>query len=167
MLPVAWPAGTAAFNPHIGVRRTLDSVNVVDVRTGQVVENRRIQISGGMKGSIQAAGTRSGPEFERIDLEGAYILPGLFDMRMRGLPMHLRWKAELEQGLWLGSNLYTSTPEVVIACRPPLPVAGTRQVSRDREDPVHQDDASKIIIIVDISLNLKCAKVTVSRYSIV
>ena len=105
MLPVAWSAGTAAFNPHIGVRTTLDSVNVVDVRTGQVVENRRIQISGGMKGSIQAAGTRSGPEFERIDLEGAYILPGLFDMRMRGLPMHLRWKAELEQGLWLGSNL--------------------------------------------------------------
>ena len=110
----------------------LDNVNVVDVRTGQVFEHRQIQISGGLIESIQSAGTSSGPEFERIDLEGAYIVPGLFDMHvhihdrkylalnlaygitsvrnMRGLPMHLRWKAELEQGLWLGSKLYTSSP---------------------------------------------------------
>lgn len=110
----------------------LDNVNIVDVKTGQVFENRQILISDGLIESIQSAGTRSGPEYERIDLEGAYIVPGLFDMHvhihdrkylalnlaygvtsvrnMRGLPMHLRWKNELEQGQWLGSNLYTSSP---------------------------------------------------------
>ncbi|MCP5190257.1 MAG: amidohydrolase family protein [Pseudomonadales bacterium] len=110
----------------------LDNVNVVDVKTGQVLENRQILIADGLIESIEIAGTRSGPEFERIDLEGAYVVPGLFDMHvhihdrkylavnlaygvtsvrnMRGLPMHLRWKTELEQGRWLGSNLYTSSP---------------------------------------------------------
>ena len=110
----------------------LDNVNIVDVKTGEVLENRQILIADGLIASIQSAGTRSGPEFERIDLEGAYIVPGLCDMHvhihdrkylalnlaygvtsvrnMRGLPMHLRWKTELEQGRWLGSNLYTSSP---------------------------------------------------------
>lgn len=110
----------------------VDNVNVVDVETGQILEGRQIRISSGVIESIQTAGTSSGPELERIDLDGAYLVPGLFDMHvhvhdrkylglylangvtsvrnMRGLPMHLRWKAELKEGRWLGSNLYTSSP---------------------------------------------------------
>jgi hypothetical protein len=110
----------------------LDNVNVVDVKTGQVLENRQLRISGAAIESLQPAGTRWDPDVERIDLNGAYIVPGLFDMHvhihdrkylalnlaygvtsvrnMRGLPMHLRWRTELAEGQWLGSNLYTSSP---------------------------------------------------------
>lgn len=67
-----------------------------------------------------------------IDAQGAYLIPGLFDMHVhvhdrkylglylahgvtsvrntRGLPMHLRWKKELDQGQWLESNLFMSSP---------------------------------------------------------
>jgi len=110
----------------------LDNVNVVDVKTGRILENSQLRIADGVISSIEPAGTLAGQEFKRIDLEGAYITPGLFDMHvhihdrkylalnlskgvtsvrnMRGLPMHLRWKQELKDDRWLGSNLYTSSP---------------------------------------------------------
>jgi cytosine/adenosine deaminase-related metal-dependent hydrolase len=38
---------------------------------------------------------------------GLYLASGVTTVRnLRGLPMHLRWKKELAQGQWLGSNLY-------------------------------------------------------------
>ena len=95
----------------------IDNVNLVDVRTGQIIRDRQLQISDGVIHSIDPAGSISDPSFKRMDLGGAYVTPGLFDMHvhihdrkylgmylaygvtsvrnMRGLPMHLRWRKEL------------------------------------------------------------------------
>lgn len=110
----------------------IDNVNVVDVVTGNVVPSRQISISGGVIVAINPAGTLPDGGATRIDAQGAFVTPGLFDMHvhihdrkylaanlaygvtsvrsMRGLPMHLRWKNELANGEWLGSTLYTSSP---------------------------------------------------------
>ena len=110
----------------------IDQVNVVDVRTGRIVRDQRITI---VDGVIEDIGSTTVPLEEGanvVDGAGAFVLPGLFDMHlhlhdrkylgmylaygvtsvrnMRGLPMHLRWREELKQGEWLGSNLYTSSP---------------------------------------------------------
>ncbi|HSR87993.1 MAG TPA: amidohydrolase family protein [Pontiella sp.] len=110
----------------------LDDVHLVDVRSGRIDKDRQIHIRDGLIVSIGAAGEAVEETVLRIDAGGAYLTPGLFDMHvhihdrkylvmnlaygvtsvrnLRGLPMHLRWKRELEEGNWLGSNLFTSSP---------------------------------------------------------
>ena len=110
----------------------IDEVHLVDVRSGRIVENQQVHIRDGLIVSIAAAGEPVEEAARRIDAGGAYLTPGLFDMHvhvhdrkylvmnlaygvtsvrnMRGLPMHLRWKRELAEGRWLGSNLFTSSP---------------------------------------------------------
>lgn len=87
------------------------------------------------RGKITAAGSQlqgSDGGYHRVDLQGAYVVPGLIDMHvhindprdlllnlsygvttvrnMRGAPKHLRWKQAIASGDWLGANLYTSSP---------------------------------------------------------
>ena len=112
----------------------LDNASIVDVINGRILGNQQILIRDGKIEAIRQAGNRTAlkPEFSLIDLEGAFVSPGLFDMHvhihdrkylglylaygvttvrnLRGLPMHLRWKQELASGEWLGSNLITSSP---------------------------------------------------------
>lgn len=110
----------------------LTNANYVDVHTGQVKTGQTLHIADGRILSISPQ-TQSVDNSVRIkDVSGAYIVPGLFDMHvhlhdrkylglylahgvttvrnMRGLPMHLRWKKELQTGKWLGSNLFSSSP---------------------------------------------------------
>ena len=110
----------------------LDNVNYIDVLTGKTIRNQRIYLSKGRIVSIGEKTSSQSRDARVIDLHGEYVVPGLFDMHvhlhdrkylalylaygvtsvrnMRGLPMHLRWKSELNRGDWLGSNLYTSSP---------------------------------------------------------
>jgi hypothetical protein len=112
----------------------LDNASIVDVINGRIIRSQKILIRDGKIETIQPAENRAAldPEFTRIDLKGAFVSPGLFDMHvhihdrkylglylaygvttvrnLRGLPMHLRWKQEISSGEWLGSNLITSSP---------------------------------------------------------
>ncbi len=94
----------------------LDKVNYVDVNTGQMIRNPKIHISNGKILYIEPRTSNTHVQAKVIDLDGAYVVPGLFDMHvhdrkylglylaygvtsvrnMRGLPMHLRWKDELK-----------------------------------------------------------------------
>lgn len=110
----------------------LRGFNVVDVLNGRIVPNQDVFIR---NGRIERIGDKilSAPSDAKIvEGSGAYISPGLFDMHvhlhdrkylarnlsfgvtsvrnLRGLPMHIRWRNELERGEWLGSNLWTSSP---------------------------------------------------------
>jgi hypothetical protein len=111
---------------------TVDNVHLVDVRTGEIQRDRQLRIVDGRITEINATGSVHAEGTDAIDAGGAFVTPGLFDMHvhihdrkyfglylahgvttvrnMRGLPMHLRWKRELQNREWLGSNLYTSSP---------------------------------------------------------
>ena len=113
-------------------RWSIDRVHLVDVRTGTVLRDRQLLIDSGRIADIRTAGAPVSAGDKFIDGNGSWIVPGLFDLHvhlhdrkylglnlafgvttvrnLRGLPMHLRWKRELEAGEWLGSNLYTSSP---------------------------------------------------------
>lgn len=110
----------------------LDNINYVDVHTGQVVRDQQLLIKNGLIEAILPAGAEAGEGYASLDGRGGYVSPGLFDMHvhvhdrkylamnlalgvtsvrcLRGLPMHLRWKRELAEQQWLGSNLYASSP---------------------------------------------------------
>lgn len=110
----------------------IDNVNLVTMSGDAVLMNRQLLIRDGRIERIGAAGDPAGSDYRRIDANGAYLMPGLFDMHvhpmdrknlvlslaygvtsvrnMGGYPMHLRWKRELAAGEWLGSTLFTATP---------------------------------------------------------
>lgn len=110
----------------------LDNVHVVDVTSGEVIRDRQVLLRDGQVESITAAGVAADSAYRRIDAGGAFLSPGLIDMHihamdrkylvvslahgvtsvrnMGGYPMHLRWRAELARGDWLGSNLYSASP---------------------------------------------------------
>ncbi len=110
----------------------VDDVHLVTMIGNEVLENRQLLIRNGRIEDIRPAGTAVDNTYRRIDARGAYLMPGLFDMHvhamdrknlvlilaygvtsvrnMGGYPMHLRWKRELADGEWLGSNLFTATP---------------------------------------------------------
>jgi imidazolonepropionase-like amidohydrolase len=110
----------------------VDNVNLVTMNGGEVLHNRQLLIRDGIIEQIIPAGQAIGSSYRLIDADGAYALPGLIDMHvhafdrkylaltlahgitsirnMGGYPTHLRWKQELADGQWLGSNLYAGTP---------------------------------------------------------
>ncbi len=110
----------------------VDNVHLVTMTDKQVLENQQLLIRDGRIEDIRAAGSKVNDAYRLIDAEGAFLMPGLFDMHvhamdrknlvlslaygvtsvrnMGGYPMHLRWKQELADGAWLGSNLFTATP---------------------------------------------------------
>lgn len=110
----------------------IDNVHLVTMVDDQVLEDRQLLIRDGVIERIGSAGAEVPDEYRRIDAEGAFLMPGLFDMHvhamdrknlvlslaygvtsvrnMGGYPMHLRWKRELADGEWLGSNLFSATP---------------------------------------------------------
>ncbi|MBT8065673.1 MAG: amidohydrolase family protein [Gammaproteobacteria bacterium] len=110
----------------------IDNVNLITVSEEQVLVDRQLLIRNGVIEAIRSAGETVGDEYRLIDANGAYLIPGLIDMHvhafdrkylaltlaygvtsvrnMGGYPMHLRWKKQLLDGEWLGSNLYASTP---------------------------------------------------------
>ena len=110
----------------------LRGLNVVDVLNGGVVGDQDILIRHGRIERISDEILPGTSGANILELPGAYISPGLFDMHvhlhdrkylarnlafgitsvrnLRGLPMHIRWRHELERGEWLGSRIWTSSP---------------------------------------------------------
>jgi len=110
----------------------VDNVHLVTMIDKQVLEDRQLLIRDGRIEDIRPAGSAVNDAYRLIDGQGAFLMPGLFDMHvhamdrknlvlslaygvtsvrnMGGYPMHLRWKRELADGEWLGSNLFTATP---------------------------------------------------------
>jgi len=115
----------------------IDNINIVSVTDNKLLTNRQLIIEKGLIKAIRPAGFEQHEFYDpnniqRINAKGAYVIPGLFDMHvhlhdrkylmlnlaygvtsvrsLRGQPMQLRWKQELNDNEWLGSNLYLSSP---------------------------------------------------------
>lgn len=110
----------------------IDNVNLVVIDGARTIFDQQLLIRNGLIEDIRPAGSAAGSDYRRIDAAGAFLTPGLFDMHvhafdrkylaltlaygvtsvrnMGGYPMHLRWKRQLSEGQWLGSNLYAATP---------------------------------------------------------
>ena len=114
---------------------TLDNVNIIRVTPfakENILKQQQIVIRGGEIIAINPAGSQIEANSRLIDTQGAYVTPGLFDMHvhlydrkylmlnlaygvtsvraMNGQLKDLRWKKELAQQQWLGSNLFVSSP---------------------------------------------------------
>lgn len=113
----------------------IDNVHIVDVNTGQVIENRQLLILNGKIAAIKPAETPIADKpYTRHDGKGSYVLPGLIDMHvhaydpaafmialshgvthlrlMNGVKEHIVWRKELEEGGRLGSTITVSSPTI-------------------------------------------------------
>lgn len=110
----------------------IDNVNVLTMGPEGVLLDRQVVIRDGLIEAIGESGQLAKPDYKRVDAAGAWLMPGLFDMHfhamdrkylvsalahgvtsvrnMGGYPMHLRWREELSEGRWLGSNLFSASP---------------------------------------------------------
>lgn len=110
----------------------LTNVNVIDVIHTQVLPAQQVKIDNGRIRSIRPMTDETPTAEQIIDAHNAYLMPGLTDMHVHvqdrkdlvanlahgvttvrnlsGSPRHLRWRDELHQHQWLGSNLITSSP---------------------------------------------------------
>ncbi len=110
----------------------LDNVHLVTMIGDQILMNRQLLVRDGRIEEIRLSGSPTGSDYRLIDGNGTYVTPGLIDAHvhafdrkylvlslaygvttvrnMGGYPMHLRWRRELRDGRWLGSNLITATP---------------------------------------------------------
>lgn len=110
----------------------LEPVSIVDVKSGSITHRQSITIDQGRIVSIANADLPIKSEIKKIDGGNAYVVPGLIDMHthiydrkdlvnslangvtsvrnMRGLPLHLRIKDEINNDRWVGASLYTSSP---------------------------------------------------------
>ncbi|MFT6407782.1 MAG: hypothetical protein ACJAQ6_001196, partial [Arenicella sp.] len=110
----------------------IEPVSVVDVENGTVETQRQLMIADGVIVGIDEAGHQYPTGYAKINGSNAYVTPGLIDMHthiidridlvnslahgvtsvrnMHGMPMHLRFKSELQNNRWLGSSIYSSSP---------------------------------------------------------
>lgn len=131
------PAYGGAMKENAGKRNGLplyiDNVNIVDINTGQVIENRQLLILNGKIAAIKPAQTLIADEnYTRHDGKGLYVMPGLIDMHvhafdpaafiialshgvthlrlLNGVKEHLVWRKELADGSRIGSTITVSSP---------------------------------------------------------
>lgn len=113
----------------------IDKVNLVDLRNGQLIENRQLLIRNGKIVAINPAKSPiTEKDFILHDAKGRYLMPGLMDMHvhaydpaaftialshgvthlrlMNGVKDHLVWRKELEQGVRIGSSITVSSPTI-------------------------------------------------------
>lgn len=111
----------------------IDNVHIIDIKTGQVIENRQLLILNGKIVAIKPAETPIVEEnYTRHDGKGSYVTPGLIDMHahaydpaafmialshgvthlrlMNGVKEHIVWRKELEEGRRIGSTITVSSP---------------------------------------------------------
>ncbi len=110
----------------------INNVNIVQVNSNKVLKNRQLVIKSGLITAINKTNYPVKNVSRVIDGNGAYVSPGLFDMHvhiydrkylmlnlaygvtsvrnLNGKKMHLRWRQELKNEQWLGSNFYLSSP---------------------------------------------------------
>lgn len=113
----------------------IDNVHIIDIKTGQVIENRQLLILNGKIAEIKPAETPIADKlYTRHDGKGSYVTPGLIDMHvhaydpaafmialshgvthlrlMNGVKEHIVWRKELEAGSRLGSTITVSSPTI-------------------------------------------------------
>jgi len=118
--------------PQIAKSLVIDNINLVTMSDLGVLPEKQLVIANGVITSIRQAGSPYDQSADYIDAKGAYATPGLFDMHvhiydrsylmanlahgvtsvraLRGEKRFLKWKQELQDRVWLGSNLYLSSP---------------------------------------------------------
>ncbi len=112
----------------------LYNATVVDVAQGVVVPDKALWIKEGRIVEIYPTERPAPERVRQIDLEGAFVSPGLVDMHvhlhdikdlstnlaygvttvrnLRGSPAHLRWRDSVANGDWLGATLVTASPSI-------------------------------------------------------
>lgn len=111
----------------------IDNLHIIDITTGQVLQNRQLQIRAGKITAIKPAHTSITDEHYVLhDGKARYAMPGLIDMHvhaydpaaftialshgithlrlMNGVKEHLTWREELESGSKIGSTITVSSP---------------------------------------------------------
>lgn len=126
---------TLASDPEKSTTSSLyiNNLHIVDIRSGQIIKDRQLQISDGKIIAIKPAQT---PVVDNNsiyhDAQGYYVTPGLIDMHihaydpaaftialshgvthvrlLNGVKEQLLWRKELEDGRRIGSTLTVSSP---------------------------------------------------------
>ncbi|GHA12507.1 amidohydrolase [Arenicella chitinivorans] len=130
----AGQAGPSRDLPPVinGTALAIDNVSIVNVRTLTVKPDQQLRLRDGHIEAILPAGSTVPAGYQRVEGNHAYVTPGLMDMHthiydrkdlvitlahgvttvrnLRGMPMHLRWRQELENKQWLGARMLTSSP---------------------------------------------------------
>lgn len=92
-LPAA--VGAVAQEPGPPGDIALTHANVIDVRSGDVLTDAIVLLSGGVIAEVGAASVPAG--YEEIDLDGGYLLPGLMDAHV-----HIDGRAQARRALESG-----------------------------------------------------------------
>lgn len=123
----------AGKNPELPLY--IDNVHILDIKAGQVFQNRQIQIRKGKISAIKPANTPiTEAQYILHDGKGQFATPGLIDMHvhaydpaifpialshgvthlriMNGVKEHLTWRQELADGTRIGSTLTLSSPTI-------------------------------------------------------
>lgn len=120
----------------------ISNTNIVDVRSGTILENRQIVIDSGRIKSIQQSISNSEDYTTKIDAKGKYLIPGLAEMHahipqpptsderieetlflylsngittirgMLGNPSHLVLREKAKNGIILSPRIFTSSPSL-------------------------------------------------------
>ena len=132
-VPLArWEMQDDLLEPNNSQALAVDNVHLITMSDEQIMEDRQLLIRDGLIEDIRSAGSPIPAGFRLVEGGGVHLTPGLFDMHthvmdrkylalhlaygvtsvrnMGGYPMHLRWQKEIDDGEWLGSNLFTATP---------------------------------------------------------
>src|SRR5690606_35251841 len=111
----------------------IDNVNILDVHTGRILQNRQLKILDGKISAINPAKTPiAEAEYVLHDGKGQFVTPGLIDMHvhayapaafvialshgvthlrlLNGVREHLIWRRELAEGSRIGSTITVSSP---------------------------------------------------------
>ncbi len=110
----------------------IEPVSIIDVATGSIANQKQITIQQGQIYAIHEAGSPPPKGFRIINGNNHYVIPGLIDMHthiydrkdlvnslargitsvrnMRGFPIHLQMKAEINAHEWLGASIYSASP---------------------------------------------------------
>lgn len=124
----AFGCATAPDGPPVDL--VLLGGHVVDVQSGEILENQDVWISEGKITAVYAGGTRIPKGTQRVDVSNRYLMPGLVDahvhldhvdelelytahgvttvFNMRGLPRHLTWRNQIRAGERNGPTIYTA-----------------------------------------------------------
>lgn len=115
-------------------RTIIANVDVLTIADREILPRQFVLIEEGRIVSIADKPPENGEDYSVIDGGGSTLMPGLIDMHthifdrtdllnylssgvttvrnMMGMPMHLRWRAEIESGDLPGPRLVTSSPTI-------------------------------------------------------
>lgn len=128
----ALEVGTTTLTKRADNSFILANVRLISMDNNAVQPNQAIVVRKGVIERILPQGSEFPAGLAVIDGQQHYVMPGLIDMHvhvldrsyaksalaygvttvrnMGGFPYHLKWQTELQQGLWYGARIITSSP---------------------------------------------------------